>query len=210
MSLKNSVTVSAAGSAMNPVSRSALQRFLPLEPGTSFRVRAQADEARVVGVLPRPLAPLAHMGLQHPPEERVAPPEGVAPALAVATPELLFTAHPLHRPAPEPPQLEPQRQVEPDDRVRFADHEVTELALVIAVDHPAVWRGGHGVGAAGAEALVSRLLPAGRGPVQCVEPDVRHAGPPRELLREGRLAGAGRALEVDPTPPSSSSAAFGS
>src|SRR5690242_1050738 len=96
---------------------------------------------------------------QHPPEEGVATPEGPAPALLVAAPELLVGPHPLDRPTPDPPQLQPERQVEPHDRVGRSDHEVAELALVVAVDHPPV-EGSDRLGDARAELLVARLLPA--------------------------------------------------
>ena len=100
------------------------------------------------------------------------------------------------RPPATPPQLQAERQVEPDDRVGRADQRVAELGLVVAVDHPAVRRGVHRLAHARAKLLGTRLGPV-RPVVERVELDVRHAQPLGELAAEGRLARARRALDVD-------------
>src|ERR1700741_2555602 len=102
MSLKRSVTVPLGGPAM----ALSIALGLGVEPPACFGDRKQPDETRVVPVPPRPVAPLAEVRLQHPPEQRVTAPEGPAPALAVAAPELDVVPDPLDRPPPQATQLQ--------------------------------------------------------------------------------------------------------
>src|SRR4051812_5654257 len=76
------------------------------------------------------------MRADRPGEERLAAPERRADALPVPVPELLLGPPAPVRAPPEPREDHVQRQVEPDDRVRAAGDELTELPLVVAVDHP--------------------------------------------------------------------------
>src|SRR5438309_6580592 len=99
------------------------------------------------------------MPAHHPPEERFAAPECTAPALAVAVPELDLVADPVRRSPPEPSCLDAERRVEPDDRVRLAEHRVAELPFVVAVDHPAVGRACHRIENTLPELLLGRLTP---------------------------------------------------
>src|SRR5580765_2764158 len=203
MSLNRSVTVPLGAAAIKSVSR------LRIEPASSRGDRAQAYKTRVARVEPRPGSPVAEVAADQPGEERLPPPERVAPALLVPVPELDVVADSLARPARDAAQLEPERQVEPDDRVGRSDHRVAELGLVVAVDHPAVGELGHRLDHPGAELFRRRLVPV-RPMVERVELDEGHAEPLGELLRERRLAGARRALDVDAPQSSSSSAACGS
>src|SRR5262245_36863186 len=137
------------------------------------------------------------MRLHHPPEERAAPPEGAAPALLVPAPELDVAADAADRAPPQPAELERERQVEPDDRVRLPEHELAELRLVVAVDHPPLGHVVHRLEHGCAELLGRRLVPVGP-VVERVELDERQLEPPGWLLRERRLPGARGALDVDP------------
>src|SRR5215217_1811495 len=128
MSLNSSVTVPLGGSAMAPVSRS-----------------------------PGPLPLVAEMAAHRPPEERIPAPERISPALAVAAPELDVVANPTARTHPHPAELEPQRQVEPHDRLRLREDGIAELRLVVAVDYPPGRR--HRLAHARAKLLVSWLAP---------------------------------------------------
>src|SRR5689334_13422493 len=131
MSLKSSVTVPLGSSAMWPVSRSKLRPRNALEPVASLANRAQPDEAWIAREAPWPLPPVTKVCLQHPGEQRVATPERVVPGLAVPAPELGAVEDAVPRTPPEPPELQPKPEVEPDDRVRLPEHEVSELSLVV-------------------------------------------------------------------------------
>src|SRR5206468_12149014 len=98
------------------------------------------------------------------------------------------------------------REVEPDDGVGGADHQVSELLLVVAVDHPALRRLLHRVAHPRAKLVRGRLAPV-RPVVECVELEVRHVEASGELLREGGLAAAARALDVDAPHPSAATTA---
>src|SRR5947207_3109535 len=132
---------------------------LPLEPAASLVSRAQPHDAWVARELPRPLTAVAEPRAKRPSEQRVAAPEAAAPALAVAAPELDLAADSRDRAPPEPPQRYPQRRVEPDDLVGGTEHEVAKLALVVAVDHPAVPRARHELAHPRLPLLGTRLRP---------------------------------------------------
>src|SRR4051794_7026475 len=181
-------------------SRSRSGRRSALQPVLRLVDRAQPDEARVALVSPRPPAPVAEMPLHHPPEERVAADEDVAPVLLVAAPELDVVADPVRRSPQQPARLDPEREVQPDDRVGRADDRILELALVVAVDHPAARSRVHRRLDLRAELLGSWLAPI-RAVVERIELDVRDAEPLRQLLSERRLARARGALDVDAPQP---------
>src|SRR5580765_5662954 len=194
MSLNRSVTVPLGAAAIKSVSR------LRIEPASSRGDRAQAYKTRVARVEPRPGSPVAEVAADQPGEERLPAPERVAPALLVPVPELHVVADSLARPARDAAQLEPERQVEPDDRVGRSDHRVAELGLVVAVDHPAVRELGHRLAYARAKLLVRRLAPV-RPVVKGVELDVGQPESLGEVPPEGRLARARCALDVDAPQP---------
>src|SRR5207237_9345441 len=86
-------------------------------------------------------ATVPEMAAYGPDEHRLPAEEAAAPALAVAAPELLAGADAADRPPRHARERDPQRQVEPDDGVGAREHEVAELAVVVAVDDPAVHAG---------------------------------------------------------------------
>src|SRR4051794_26156043 len=107
-----------------------------------------------------------------PGEEALARADEVADELSVAVPELLTAPKPPPRPAREPVERHAERQVKPDERVGLREHEVAELAAVVAVEHPAVRSRGDRSLDTRAKLVRRRLRPV-RSVVQSVELDVR-------------------------------------
>jgi len=113
----------------------------------------------------------------------------VADLLAVPVPELLARDRPSDRPAQGAAEGTTERRIEQDDRVGALEDERSQLRAVVAVDYPAVGRGIESRTDACLEHVGGRLVPAGV-VVQGVELDVRDAERCRELVGDGRLAGA--------------------
>src|SRR5437763_11487716 len=132
----------------------------------------------------QPRSPVPEVAADRPDEHRLPAEKAAAPALAVAVPELLARADPADRPPRHTRERHAQRHVQPDDGVGAPEHEVTELAVVVAVDDPAV--AVRRSRDAPAELLGWRLRPT-RAVEECVELDVRDAVAPRQLPRDGRL-----------------------
>jgi hypothetical protein len=129
---------------------------------------------------------------ERPHEERLATPDRSRERLPVAVPELLAAAETPRRAADEPRQPDPDRKVEPHDDVGGAQHEIAELALVGAVDHPAV--GGDDRLDRRAQLVVRRLDPAGAVDER-VQLDERHVEPAGQLPAHGGLAVAAGARD---------------
>src|SRR5665811_382288 len=120
----------------------------------------------------------------------------VTPGFVVAVPELNIVAEPVHRSAPKPGEGDPQRKVEPDDRASRADHRVTKLAVIVAIDHPAIRCGVQRRANACGEFSGIRLAPV-RAVVEGVELDKRHAEPACQIRSERGFANAGSTLDHD-------------
>src|SRR4051812_18863014 len=85
-----------------------------------------------------PLAAPTEVGAERPDEQRLAPPDRATQRLTVVVPRALAATDAPQRTADQAWQPDAHRQVQPDDDVGRAKHEVAELVLVTAVDHPAV------------------------------------------------------------------------
>src|SRR5262245_21005118 len=70
----------------------------------------------------RPVATAAEVRAERPGEQRLASPYRSTQRLAVLVPELLAAAYASERPPDQAQQPDPDRQVEPDDYVRRANH----------------------------------------------------------------------------------------
>ncbi len=132
------------------------------------------------------------MRVQREENERLTPPERRLERLLVAVPELLAPADASHGSPEQARQPDANRQVEPDDHVGRAQQQVAELAVIRAVDHPAV-RAQDRLDP-GAQLLVGRLGPV-RPVHERIHLDERHLEPLRELLPERRLAVPARAAD---------------
>jgi hypothetical protein len=170
-----------------------------MEPAAGFLGSAKPHEAAMRREAPRPFAPMPNKRADSPNEQGLAAPEGRAPGLAVAVPELYAVADSTRRPAPEPAQQGAKRRIEPDDRVSGVGDERAELAVVVAVYDPPVASGVHALTHSRSKLFGARLAPV-RAVVQRVKLDVRHANATRELGRERRLARAACAANIDPRP----------
>lgn len=170
-----------------PAPETAHRNTLPsvcVQPAARLGIRTESDEAWVPIEPCWPFAPVADMGAEQPHEEGVPAGEGAAPCLPVAVPQLNVGTDAVERPAPKPVQLDPQGQVEPDDHLRSADDRLTQLGVVIAVDHPTIRRGGHRLADPCSERIGRRLTPV-RTVVERIKLDVGQGKPARELGSEG-------------------------
>src|SRR5215211_1597923 len=172
-----------------------LIRFL-VQPAVDRRNRAQPDEASVLAEACWPPPPVLDMGMGGPDEDRLAAEELIAPRFPVPSPELHVVADAVERAAPDPAQLDPKRQVEPDDGVRRVDDLLAQFRVVVAVDHPAAGGGRHCSADPGAELLRRWLAPVWT-VVERIELDVGQVESARQLCGEGRLASARGALDND-------------
>src|SRR4051794_9108307 len=136
------------------------------------------------------------MGMDGPDEDRLATEELIAPRFPVTSPEFHVVADAVERAAPNPAQLDPKRQVEPDDGVRRVDDRLPQFRVVVAVDHPAAGSGRHCPADPCPELLRRWLAPVWT-VVERVELDVGQVESARQLRGEGRLAGARGALDND-------------
>src|SRR5256885_16891037 len=110
--------------------------LLLLEPAARLVPRTKPHDARVAGEFPRPLATVTQPRAKRPGEQRLAPPERAAPALAVAAPELDLAADSLQGPPPEAPQCDPERRVERDDTIGGGRPRGREDPLLVGVGSP--------------------------------------------------------------------------
>src|SRR4051812_6981250 len=111
------------------------------EPAIDLALAAQAhDDSPLAssGQELRVLAPAARLVRERIAEQRVAAPERVAPGLPVVVPERLLAQHAAQRAPHEPREPHAGRQVQPHDRIRGVEHQGPDLAVVVAVDDPAV------------------------------------------------------------------------
>src|SRR2546428_1403281 len=127
------------------------------------------------------------MGLDRPPEQRVAREELIPEGLAIPGPgpELLTASDPTQRAQEEAREDDPERRVEPDHCVGARHHQTLRAASgVVAVDDP------HVAFDRASDALledVDRHERPVRAPGERVELNVRNAEPTRKLTRESRF-----------------------
>src|SRR5437870_1881419 len=127
------------------------------------------------------------MGLDRPPEQRVAREELIPEGLAIPgpRPELLTASDPTQRAQEEVREDDPERRVEPDHRVGARQHQTLRAAsAVVAVDDPGL--AFDLLSDALLEDVDGREHPV-RAPGERVELDVRNAEPTRKLTRESRF-----------------------
>ena len=151
--------------------------------------RDQPDHSGGVQSL-RPLPAAAEMGAKRPDEQRVTREDERRQRLRVVVPQPLAAPPPPPASPNEAREPDPDRQIKPHDRVRRARHEVADLVLVGAVDHPAV--GGEDRLELGAQRVIGLLGPP-RPVDERVELDERQLEDPRQLAAERRLAVPARA-----------------
>src|SRR5262249_5043014 len=84
------------------------------------------------------VTPVAEVRTERVADERLAAPVGSAEALPIVVPQLLVPADAPVRAPPQAGQPDPDRQIEPDDRVGVVEDEGADLPLIHAIDHPAV------------------------------------------------------------------------
>ena len=157
-----------------------------LEPALRLLDGAEPHEAWVVAVAPRPLPLVAEVRRAPIHQKSESQPQSAFRQLS-RLPLQSSTSLRIRcaRALPHPAELEPQRQVEPHDRVRLREDGFAELRLVVAVDHPPFRC--HRLAHARAKLLGGWLAPV-RPVVERVELDVGQLEPARQLLREGRLS----------------------
>ena len=177
-----------------PGARASCSRARPALAATERRRTRRGSPAKRV----RPLSPVAEVPAHHPPEERRRGPRSAPRQLSLLPfQQLDVVADP---PRGSPPQTAASSILNGRSSQTIVsavrDDEIAELALVVAVDHPALRCGVHRLVHPRAELLVGRLAPV-RPVVERVQLDVRQLEPPRELDPERRLPRSGRALEVD-------------
>src|SRR5436190_6742914 len=138
-----------------------LVRHLCFEPRLDLPRRTEANDLQVRMAVERtrPHSPVFEVLLDGEGDERVAREEREPPRLPVSLEEIVLGDDVLDGASDQAPKDERHRLVQPDERVRPAENEIAKLALIQAVEHPAV-NSAHRRLEVPSEVLITRLTPS--------------------------------------------------